>query len=156
MAFDIVGGSDDAAASAYDQVGDEGAAQSGNQQIDARKLPRHFAGAGPIGAALAAAASVTATFNLNMFLRPDKLVIPDAIAPSVAVVAMMIGAINLNAGSDPCPGDMFRHNSTGGLRGAVSGGPSLPIKVTIINSSAAALPAGGFYLGLQGPVKRAN
>jgi hypothetical protein len=145
MAFDIVG--------AYDEevgAGEEGAGAPA--QVQARNLPIHYAGAGP--ATIGASGSQTFTFNLNMALRPDKLVIPEAVAPSVVVNSINIGAISLNASADPAPGDMFRHHSTGRLRGAVSGSPSVPIKATLTNLTTTAITL--VYLGLQGPCKRVN
>jgi hypothetical protein len=142
--FDIVG--------AYDEeVGADGDAGS-PQQIQAKSLPIHYAGAGPN--TVPASSSVTFTFNLNMALRPDRLVIPEAVAPSVVVNSINIGAISLNASADPAPGDMFRHHSNGRLRGAVSGSPSVPIKCTLTNITTVAMP--NTYLGLQGPCKRVN
>jgi hypothetical protein len=148
--YDIVGGSDDDAASAYDAVSGEGGGGGGPQQVRADRLPRHYAGAGPV--TIPASGTAVFTFNLNVQLRPDQPVIPDAIAPSVAVPNINVGAISLNASSDPAPGDMFRHNSTGSLRGAVSGSPSVPVKMTLLNLTTAALT--GVYLGLKGPMKR--
>lgn len=149
--YDIVGGSDDDAANAYDAVsGEQPAGGGGPQRVRAEQLPRHYAGAGP--ATIGASGTAVFSFNLNVQLRPDKLVIPDAVAGSVAVQNINVGAISLNASSDPAPGDMFRHNSTGGLRGAVSGSPSVPVKVTLINLTTAAINL--VYLGLQGPMKR--
>lgn len=145
--YDIVGGSDDDAAAAYDAVSGDG---GGPQQVRADKLPRHYAGAGPV--TIPASGTAVFTFNLNVQLRPDKPVIPDAVAPSVAVPNINVGAISLNASSDPAPGDMFRHNSTGSLRGAVSGSPSVPVKMTLLNLTTTAIP--NVYLGLQGPMKR--
>jgi hypothetical protein len=142
--FDIVG--------AYDQEIGAGGGDEGPQQIEAKRLPIHYAGAGPL--AIPASASATFTFNLNMALRPDHFVIPDAVAPSVVVNSINIGAISLNASADPAPGDMFRHNSTGRLRGAVSGSPSVPIKASLLNLTSAIIP--NVYLGLQGPAKRVN
>jgi len=140
--FDIVG--------AYDQeMGAEGGAA---QQVQAQSLPIHYAGAGP--ATIPASGSATFGFNLNMALRPDHFVIPDAVAPSVVVNSINIGAISLNASADPAPGDMFRHNSTGRLRGAVSGSPSVPIKATLTNLTTSAINL--VYLGMQGPCKRVN
>jgi hypothetical protein len=143
MGFDIVGGYDEA-------VGADGG--DTNEQVLAKNLPIHFAGAGPV--TVPASGSVTATFNLNMALRPDHFVIPEAVAPSVVVGSINIGAISLNASADPAPGDMFRHQSTGRLRGAVSGSPSVPIKATITNLTTTAIP--NVYLGLEGPCKRVN
>jgi hypothetical protein len=142
--FDIVG--------AYDE--EVGADDAGNTpaQVQAKSLPIHFAGAGPN--TIGASGSSTFTFNLNMALRPDKFVIPEAVAPSVVVNSINIGAISLNASADPAPGDMFRHHSTGRLRGAVSGSPSVPIKATLTNTTTTAIAA--VYLGLQGPCKRVN
>lgn len=140
--FDIVG--------AYDE--EMGAEEGGRAQIQAKDLPIHYAGAGP--ATLGASASATFTFNLNMALRPDFFVIPDAVAPSVVVNSINIGAISLNASEDPAPGDMFRHDSVGPLRGAVSGSPSVPIKATLTNLTTTAITL--VYLGLKGPCKRIN
>lgn len=143
MAFDIVGAYDD----------EVGAGEGGSpQQIEAARLPIHFAGAGPL--TIPASGNATFSFNLNMALRPDKLVIPEAVAPNVVVQSINIGAISLNASADPAPGDMFRHHSTGRLRGAVSGSPSVPIKATLTNLTTAAINL--VYLGLQGPAKRVN
>lgn len=144
--FDIVGATDDAAAAVYDNAGGQ------NRQVEAKNLPIHFAGAGPVQ--LPASGSATFSFNLNMQLRPDKFTIPDAVAPNVAVQAITIGAISLNASADPAPGDMFRHNSRTTLRGAVSGSPSVPIKATLLNLTTSAIP--GVYLGIAGPSKRVN
>jgi hypothetical protein len=144
--YDIVGGSDDDAASAYDAVSGE----EGGRKVSADKLPRHYAGAGP--GTIPASSTAVFTFNLNVQLRPDKPVIPESTAPSVAVTNINVGAISLNASSDPAPGDMFRHNSTATLRGAVSGSPSVPIKMTLLNLTSAAIP--NVYLGMVGPMKR--
>jgi hypothetical protein len=141
MAYDIVG--------AYDE---EVGAEGDPQQVRAQDLPRHYAGAGPN--TIAAGQSATFTFNLNMQLRPDHLVVPDAVAPNVAVVGVNIGAVSLNASADPAPGDMFRHDQTCKMRGAVSGSPSVPIKVTLLNLTSGAIPA--VYLGIVGPCKRVN
>ena len=143
--FDIVGAYDD-------EVGADAEAGSAPQQIQAKNLPIHYAGAGPT--TIPASAAATFTFNLNMALRPDHFVIPEAVAPSVVVNSINIGAISLNASADPAPGDMFRHHSTGRLRGAVSGSPSVPIKAQLSNLTTVAIP--NVYLGLQGPAKRVN
>lgn len=144
--FDIVGASDDEAASAYDRVaGDEGP-----QKVQANKLPLHFAGAGPL--TIPGGGSATFSFNLNMQLRPDQLVIPDEFAARVRVGAFTVGAISLNAGSDPAPGDMFRASSNVRLRAAVSGTPSVPVKVTLQNRDSGALT--DVSLGIAGPSKR--
>lgn len=145
MAFDIVG--------AYDtEVGAEGGVDGARQEVQAKNLPIHYAGAGP--ATIGASGSQTFTFNLNMALRPDHFVIPEVVAPQVVVNSINIGAISLNASADPAPGDMFRHNSTGRLRGAVSGSPSVPIKATLTNLTTTAITL--VYLGLEGPCKRVN
>lgn len=144
MAFDIVGGYDD-------EVGAD-AGSGSPEQVQARSLPKHYAGAGPLN--IGANASATFTFNLNMALRPDTLVIPEDIAGDVVVPNISIGAISLNASADPAPGDMFRHNSTAKLRAAVSGSPSVPIKATLLNTTSGALA--NVYLGIIGPAKRVN
>jgi len=152
MAFDIVGGSDDDAAGAYDAVSGDTGGGSDRQKVDAKKLPVHMGGAGPLD--IAAGAPATFTFNLNMQVRPDHLCIPDAVAPSVVVSAYQIGAVSVNASADPVPGDMFRRDSTIKLRPAVSGTPSVPVKITLINLTGA--PITKVYLGIAGPSKRVN
>jgi len=150
--FDIVGASDDEARSAYDRVSGESGGGGDRQRINAADLPVHYAGAGPLS--IPGNGSATFTFNLNMALRPDSLVIPEVVAPQVLVASINIGAISLNASADPAPGDMFRYNSTSKLRGAVSGSPSVPIKCTLLNASSSVIP--GVYLGVVGPAKRVN
>lgn len=142
MAFDIVGG--------YDE--EVGADDQTPQQIQANSLPKHFAGAGPN--TIGASTTSVFTFNLNMALRPDHFVIPDAVCPSVAVVNIAIGAISINCAADPAPGDMFKHDATCKMRAAVSGTPSVPVKATLLNLTTTAIPA--VYLGIVGPCKRVN
>jgi hypothetical protein len=150
--YDIVGATDDEAARAYDRVSGEGGGDPERQRINASSLPIHYAGAGPV--TIPGSGSATFTFNLNMALRPDSLVIPEVVAPQVLVASINIGAISLNASADPAPGDMFRHDSKFRLRGAVSGSPSVPIKCTLLNATSSAIS--GVYLGCGGPAKRVN
>lgn len=154
MAFDIVGATDDAAEAAYNnQVGGDQSG-SGLVRVRAGDLPLHFAGSGPFN--IAPGASAVFTFNLNMQLRPDQLVIPDAVAPRVRVSAFSIGAISVNAGSDAAPGDMFISRSRVKLRAAVSGTPSVPIKVTLQALAGEGGELREVSLGIAGPSKRVN
>lgn len=121
-------------------------------RLNAKDLPIGYAGA-PLGSLAAAVGAVTTlTFDLNMLLRPDVLILENAVAPSVLVNDIKVGSISLNASANGACGDAFRHDTTSRLRGAVSGTPSVPVKVQLENKTSGAITSIGSCL--KGPIKR--
>lgn len=137
----------------YDALGEDAPAGGSPKVVtlNAKNLPIGFAGADT--ATVPASSSVTFTFSLDVLLRPDILVIEDAVAPNVMVTDIRVGPISINAtsGKGAC-GDAFRGNSTSPLRAAVAGTPSVPVKVTLMNKTTTAIALAA--LCLKGPVKR--
>lgn len=149
MAYDIVGDADDDAALLQSLAGDD---TDSPKQLKASSLAKGFAGCAAISLGAVLGATAIATFNLNMQMRPDRLIIPDAVAPSVNVLDWRVGAISLNASADSACGDAFRKDAVAELRGVVSATPSLPIKVTLENNTAVAVNT--IKLCIIGPIKR--
>lgn len=146
--YDITG--DSRAQGIYDSLeGDDGGGQP-VEKLNARDLPIGFAGCALV--TVPASGSVVQTFNLNMVMRPDVYILEDAVAPNVTVADIKVGAISLNASADAACGDAFRHNTVSRLKGAVSGTPSVPVKVTLTNKTTNALLLVGGCL--KGPIKR--
>jgi len=137
----------------YDALGEDApaAGQPGIIKLDAKKMPIGFAGAD--FATIPASGSYTFTFQLDVLLRPDILVIENAVAPLVMVTDIKVGPISLNAtsGAGAC-GDAFRGDSTSPLRAAVAGTPSVPVKVVLRNKTTTDILLAS--LCLKGPVKR--
>ena len=118
---------------AYDYMG----AEETRAGVRAPEEPRHIGGV--IAADIAAGASHTFVTGLNMDMELDTIILPDAIAPDVDVMSMTIGAVQLNAGDGPIPGDSFRRDSLVRLRPAVPITSSQPLRVTIRNNTTATL-----------------
>lgn len=85
-----------------------------------------------------------------MQMRPDRLEF-DANAPNLLVSDIKVGAISLNASAGAAAGESFQHNTVGSLRGAVSGTPSVPVKVTVTSRSTATITVAAT---LKGPIRR--
>jgi hypothetical protein len=119
-------------------------------KLDAKDMPIHFAGCATI--TLGASTTGTLSFNLDMLMRGDWLILTTAVATKVNVQDYRVGAISVNASSDGACGDAFQHNTTSRLKPAVSGSPSVPIKVTLLNKTTDAITL--VSACLKGPVKR--
>lgn len=127
----------------------EGEAVSG---IRSAKEPRHWVGVEPI--AIPAGSEVTLNFAPNMDMNPDSLIIPNLLAPLVAVTGAAIGPISIAAGDGPFPGEAFTADSTLRFLPAVPITQGQPLRIRVRNMTTNAIPA--FYCGIVGKVKRAT
>lgn len=150
--YEVTGDDPDVIA-AYDQLGADDSAQpkTAVMKLDANKMFTSFAGSGPIS--LTASVQTTITIELDMLLRPDWIILPDAAAANVLVVDVKVGAISMNASSgNGAPGDAFKGNSTSRLKALVCGVPAVPVKVVVLNLLTTTIA--NFSVCLKGPVKR--
>ena len=147
MLYDVTGADE---AAIYDELGADANPSTPVQELDAKTMPQHFAGAATI--TLGASTTGTLTFNLDLLMRGDWLILESAVATKVNVQDYRVGAISMNASSDGACGDAFQHNTTSKLKPAVPGTPSVPIKVTLLNKTTDAITL--VSACLKGPVKR--